>query len=297
MKTHRLLTLPLLLCTLAACSPDIQSHGNILEGRTAIIGGEAVNERLTEASRSVVVIEMVNSSGSPFGFCTATLIGTNTVLTAGHCFDKKRMPALAGFNVLFTNKYVFFQHYPQRKGLRHLIHTDYNSSGDYDHDLAVASFEGSLPEGYKPVAIDTDKDTDHSGGTVYVYGYGRAKDYTGRPTQDMLAEIGQLHRGVMKIDEQFNRFADRYWTTKEVPVFICQGDSGGPQFYHENGVLKVMGVNSAVYGPRLPNGRSSCKGIAQATKVAPFAPWIQSSRRALFSEDRSVEWALSRDER
>lgn len=283
MKSYMAL-LPGLLLTLVACSPDIRSHhAPVILDSDSIIGGEEIRERVSDAARSVVVVELTSAGGGTIAFCTGTLIGTNTVLTAGHCFDKEHLPGLAGFNIVFTDKFSAFLNTVKRKGQKWAVHTSYNSTKkEYDHDIAVGSFAGSLPKGYQPVAYDTDVEADHSDATVYVYGYGRSRDYTGRKGEDPMAYLGQLHRGVMKIDSFYNRHPDRYWTTTEVPVFICNGDSGGPQFYHENGVLKVLGVNSAVYGPKLPNGHSSCKGIGQATKVAPFADWIQKKRASFF---------------
>lgn len=272
--------LPVLFLSLLACSPDFRSHQTPLPPTSdSVIGGDEIHQRLTEAAKSVVAVEMTNHTGQVLAFCTGTLIGTNTVLTAGHCFDKELIPSIGGFNIVFTDKYSYFGNSTTRKGAKWSVHTSYNSTKkEFDHDIAVASFVGSLPEGYMPVAYDTDTKTDHSNGTVYVYGYGRSRDYTGRRNQNVMEYLGQLNRGVMQIDSNYNRHPDRYWTNPDIPIFICQGDSGGPQFYHENGVLKLMGVNSAVYGPKLPNGRTSCKGVSQATKVAPFAEWIKKTR-------------------
>ncbi|MNL23589.1 Trypsin [compost metagenome] len=82
-------------------------------------------------------------------------------------------------------------------------------------------------------------------------------------------------------DPDYNRYSDRYLTKIDSEASICQGDSGGPQFYNEKNVLKVVGVNSGVLGRQLPNGKHSCKGQGQATKVARFAPWIKKEIKAL----------------
>ncbi|KYG64490.1 hypothetical protein AZI85_03490 [Bdellovibrio bacteriovorus] len=263
---------------LIACSPDISSHDALTSAPgTSVIGGQPITERTTEASRSVILVEMTNRFGQGLGFCTGTLIGPHTVLTAGHCFDKQRLPSLSGVNIIFTTKkYSMYQRSAvARKASDWEIHPDYNSTKKlYDHDIAVVRFEVSIPDGFQPVDFDTDRRTDYSNEEVYVYGYGRSKDYTGRKNQDIYAYLGQLHRGILKIDSSYHRSDDRYWTVSGADTSICQGDSGGPQFYHKEGVLKIIGVNSAVLGPKLANGQYSCMGITQATKVGAASDWI-----------------------
>ncbi|WP_291515532.1 trypsin-like serine protease [Bdellovibrio sp. ArHS] len=276
MKKSLLLIVSTALFT--ACSPDISSHDTLIaESDSAVIGGQAITERVTEAARSVILVEMTNRWGQSLGFCTGTLIGPHSALTAGHCFDKQRLPTLSGVNIIFTNKkYSMYQRaQAQRHGVDWKIHPNYNSTRKFfDHDIAVVRFDGTIPDGFNPVAFDTDPQADYSNEEVYVYGYGRSKDYTGKRNQDIYAYLGQLHRGILKINSLYHRAEDRYWTVPGAETSICQGDSGGPQFYHKAGVLKIIGVNSAVLGPKLPNGQYSCKGVTQATKVGAASGWI-----------------------
>lgn len=270
---------------LLACSPSVSSYEQTFGAPEFLIGGQPITEQKTEAAKSVVIIKMLDRSGSALGFCSGTLIGKNTVLTAGHCFDKRRLPTLSGFNIVFTTNFSYASEYPHLKGLKYLIPSDYNHTGEFDNDIAVASFAGTVPGEYRAVNIDTDTKTDHSSQFVYVYGFGRSQDYSASKNEPNSLYMGQLHRGVMQIDKRFDRHPDRYWTTPDVPVFICQGDSGGPQFYYQNEKLKVIGVNSAVYGRHLRNGKRSCRGIAQATRVAYFANWIRNAQAALLEAE------------
>ncbi|MFS4460881.1 S1 family peptidase [Bdellovibrio sp. HCB2-146] len=247
----------------------------------SIIDGRPVKERESAASRSVVLVELLDLDNNRLGFCTGTLIEEHFVLTAAHCFDLSRIPQLRKFNILFVNALKEKSPAVTRKGTTYSLHSQFNSQSSIDHDIAVAMYQGSTPQGFAPIAYDTDSKANYSSRIVYVYGYGRTKDYTGQRGQDTWATIGELHRGVMLIDNNYNRFADRYLTQTASETFLCQGDSGGPQFYHEKGVLKLIGINSGVFGRKLANGQHSCKGMGQATKVAPFAPWIKKEVTAI----------------
>lgn len=267
--------------TLAGCG-RVQSGKFISRmQQDSIIDGRPVKERESPASRSVVLVELLTYDNNRLGFCTGTLIEEHFVLTAAHCFDISRIPQLRKFNILFVNALKEKSPAVTRKGMTYTLHSQFNSQSSIDHDIAIAMYQGSTPQGFAPVAYDTDAKANYSSRIVYVYGYGRTKDYTGQRGQNTWATIGELHRGLMLIDNNYNRFADRYLTQMASETSLCQGDSGGPQFYHEKNVLKLIGINSGVFGRKLGNGQHSCKGIGQATKVAPFAPWIKKEVTAL----------------
>ncbi|UOF02799.1 S1 family peptidase [Bdellovibrio reynosensis] len=283
MDLRKLMAGVLILCS--GCGLAIQTHENQdISGNGSIINGTPVEERVSDAAKSVVLIEMHDIQGRPLTICTATLIGPNTVLTAAHCFDKTRMRAFGGFNVIFTNNYLkTYGNALKLKGLRMALHGSYNSTKMYDHDIALGTFKGEVPEGYEPVDYDSDKAANYAHQTVYSYGFGKSQDYTGKRGERGHEYVGVLHRGVLKVAGNYNSYSDRYFLDPSTSVFICSGDSGGPQFFHEDGVLKVIGVHSAVYGTKLDNGFTSCKGRGQVTKVAPFAQWIRETESKLLT--------------
>lgn len=252
-----------------------------LNDADSIINGTRVEKRESDAARSVVMVELLDTDNRRLGFCTGTLIESNIVLTAAHCFDLRHFPSLRKFNVLFVNSLRERSAAVARRGVAYSMNAAYNREGGLDHDIAVVLFQNAAPSGFNSVRIDEDPNANYGSRNVYVYGYGRTEDYTGQKQQPEKPNPGILHRGVMLIDAEYNRFSDRYLTQAESETSLCQGDSGGPQFYHERGVLKVIGVNSGVIGRKLPNGRTSCKGQGQATKVARFAPWIKKEIKAL----------------
>ena len=247
----------------------------------SIINGTPVEKRESAAARSVVMVELLNIDNQRLGFCSGTLIDSNIVLTAAHCFDLRIFPALRKFNILFVNALNEKSPAVLRKGISYSMNASYNKDAVLDHDIAVLLFKNAAPAGFAPVPIDEDVSANYGSKTLFVYGYGRTIDYTGIPDQHEIQNPGILHRGLMTADSDYNRFPDRYLTKMESPTTLCQGDSGGPQFFNEKNVLKVVGVNSGVLGKELPNGKHSCKAQGQATKVARFAPWIKKEIKAL----------------
>lgn len=275
-KTVKLLSPLALMFTLVACNSSLNPGSSMVATaakKTGIINGETVSDRKSSAARSLVYVDFLDRSNRSVGFCTGTLIGKGVVLTAGHCFDPKVTQGLDGFRIIFDSN----SNYHVRQGRVSITHQNYNSSGGYDHDIALAFFNGEIPEGYSPVAYDQDANANYAGRDVYVYGYGRTRDLNEEGRSFFTTSSGFLHRGVLKVDQDFGRFKDRYMTDPKVATYTCYGDSGGPQFFHESGVLKVVGINSAVYGKRDKNGNTYCRGSrAQATRVAYFSSWIAS---------------------
>ncbi len=269
------------MLSLAACGPSMNSLQTQSARGSKILDGAPVNERTSPASRSVVLLEMVNRSRSPIGYCSGTLIDKNIILTAGHCFDITRTPDLAGFNILFVNSLEKKSPANTRRGVSYSLNSRYNSQKVYEHDVAVAYFRGDIPDGFSTVQIDTDTKANYSSHLVYVYGYGHTSDQ-GRFDGNSSQRFGVLHKGLMTIDNSYTRYGDRYLTSMASESFLCQGDSGGPQFHHEKGLLKQIGINSASLAVRrLPNGKFSCYAQGQATKVAPLANWIRREAQAM----------------
>lgn len=271
-----------------ACAPESSLNNEVAANQeSAILDGTMISTRTTPASRSVVYLEFLKKNGMRQSYCTATLIAKNIVLTAAHCFDSDLIPDVKSFNVVFSTQVVDFGTRISRPGVATKSHPDYNSLQRkprlYDHDIAIAMFSGDLPQGFAPVSIDSDVAADYSNADVYVYGYGRLYDYTGTPGDYGSGGGGYLRRGVMRVNATYNQTPDRYFIAPTSKNFVCQGDSGGPEFYNKGDVLKVIGVNSAAIGDLLPNGKQLCRGVSQATKVAPFASWIMNEQKKMLN--------------
>lgn len=276
MKLH-LSSMLMAVLTLSACAP-VNDYGRIDETITTdsqgIINGERVKERDTKASRSVVLFEALNSSGSVVSICTATLISNRSVLTAAHCLDKNKNPSLTGFRLAFTSsRTALGSTGEKRTGVKFVAHKDFKvTKVALTSDIAIGFFTGGIPEGYTISDYEKDPQADHKSKTVTVYGYGKTKEH-GRGI--IVGGAGKLHRTQLKIGTNFFAMPDQYEIfEKDNSSFICSGDSGGPQFLSENGIVKVIGVNSAVHGDKTWTGDIECKTKSTATKVGYFSPWI-----------------------
>ncbi len=273
MKNH-LLLIVLTIAALAACHKSNTSSWQA-DQQAAVINGSKVTSRNTNAAKSVVFIEILGPTGFVRTFCSGALVGPRSVLTASHCFDRKHVSDFTGFRVVFANQIGVTNSALIRKGLIYKQHPQYNSNNKYNYDIALAVFEGTAPAGFFPAQMDSDLKANYAGNTLYVYGYGRSRDYTGRTGQNLRDSVGVLHRGLVKVSEDYNKLGDLYLLKTSSQSHVCQGDSGGPQFYSQNGVTKIVGVTSATYGRVMQNGQHSCLEFSQAAKVAVNYDWFK----------------------
>ncbi|WP_413558148.1 S1 family peptidase [Bdellovibrio sp. HCB209] len=275
----KLILIALSTMALAACQPHGSDSLNLNE-QVGVINGTKVSARTTAAAKSVVLIEVLGPTGIARTFCSATLVGANTILTAAHCFDKKYVTDFSSFRVVFANQTGVTNSGLVRRGVFYKQHPDYNSNGRYNQDIAIAIFEGKLPYGFVPAKMDSDVGANYAKNTLYVYGYGRSRDYTGKKGENLRDSVGILHRGVVRVADDYNQLETLYLTNRVGSTsYLCQGDSGGPHFYSNNGVTKVVGVTSATYGKVLPNGQHSCMDFSQATKVAMNYSWFKREEK------------------
>lgn len=282
MKKHYTSLVIAVAALLTACAPDADYSTLEIDGNSsAIINGSKVTSRSDDGSRGVVLFLPVNSVGLAVGLCTATLISDHSVLTAAHCFDKTSK-TIAGFKIIFADhKGIATRDSLKREGRKEdvIIHQGYRKTKvGLLNDVAVAFFDGGIPDGFEPVEIERDRNVNYQNSTLNIYGYGKKRD-----SREIFAigvgSAGDLRKAVVTLNGAYGLMQDRYQImSKGNTQFICSGDSGSGQFVTVNGKPRVVGITSSVSGKKDIFGHVSCtEGRSTAMKVAFFANWIDEA--------------------
>lgn len=268
---------PLLLIILIIC---LQSSA------FALVGGRLVTERDPSGpSRSVVLVQ-IKRDGTHISSCTGTLIARNALLTAAHCFDQYLVPGANSFDVAFD---IFENGLAKRvylPGTSSKSHPRYVGSGPtpryLEFDIAVAFFEGEIPDGMAPVQIDKSLNSFYGGKTVQVFGYGRSVDYRKTSNPDPAFSTGTLRTASIKY-EMYSSIRHMYFTTNDAKTsaYLCQGDSGGPQFLVTSKGFKLIGVTSAGGAVIGGKGSMTCLTSGSVASVAPASKWIEERIKGL----------------
>ncbi len=284
------------------CGAQTENNNSAEPPSSAIVNGTSVKSE-TAASLGLVLIEFYRTSEAPgqislIGFCSGTLLGRHTVLTAAHCFDPHLLPGMTLAKVIFeterlTNspglsfdvfKSTSHPLYNSEPGIRQNVNS-YQTYLSYDHDIAILAFKGSAPNNYKIAKLASKPGANYAGQTDHVYGFGRSTEYTGEDGEQIIFSSGVLREGSVQIKDNFLKFSDRYFIQKNSKdQMTCQGDSGGPHFLESKKSKILIGVTSATLGRTLANGTKSCLEEAQVTKVNPFYYWIKSEEKKLLVE-------------
>lgn len=194
---------------------------------------EVINGLETDAYKSVVQIEMQYSSFE-FGYCTATFIKPDTLLTATHCVKgAKSVKYLNNVsNRIYTNKL-------------------YNEDGDWiQHDTAIVKFDNPVSKYIIRVSTKPLESNDQ----VILVGYG-VTDYdniNGIGYPSSRAKVGKKHQGFntyiynSELNNGIISFVGKGRTTNADGSFasLGQGDSGGALIVAGKGLIGVASAQA-----------------------------------------------------
>jgi secreted trypsin-like serine protease len=242
-----------------------QEHVPTIVNVKSVVGDKTsakiINGKLTFWYPTVGAL-LYRNANTPFGsWCTATLIGCNTVLTAAHCVAEDRET---------KNYKVFFQHAGlfDLAGKIQMQDDKYQAPGGNGSraDVAVLTLSKSI-DGIAPDHINDDRE--HAAeldGTIVGYGItnGNKLDYGLKRFGFVVAgacDASKTGKDLVCWNFVNNRASD-----------TCSGDSGGPLFLSKGRPSPVVsGVTSG--------GNVSCQAPDNAFDASVFrnSNWIKSA--------------------
>lgn len=212
----------------------IDETSEVGSARSAVVNGQ------TDTGHAAVgLLKLMTGSG--YGLCTATLIGSKTVLTAAHCV----------YGVGSATFTVGGQTYSVTKMQ---AHPSYSNQILNANDVAVVTLAQAVTS-VTPLALD--KAAPQSGQSITIVGFGI--------TNSGLSDSGTkrvAQNTISSVKTQYFSYSGAGGGTGNT----CQGDSGGPTLRSEGGKEIVVGVHSTATYP--------CGAGGNDMRVDYFYSWI-----------------------
>jgi secreted trypsin-like serine protease len=217
----------------------------------AIVGGRED----PALSRHAVMI--LNDRG---GFCSASVIAPDVLLTAAHC-----VASSAGHRVHWRDaggEPVMVE--PAAVAVHPGYVADAVKARKKSVDLALVRLAEPLPASFQPVALSA-APAPRPGETVTVAGWGVVSDAG--------ADTGGHFRSVsVGIVEPYGPSSLLLWLSsgRAAGAGACAGDSGGPVFADDGGIVAVTAFAEGASG-------RGCGALTQAVLVGPQRGWIDKT--------------------
>jgi len=223
-KIFKILTALFIVLSVISCNNDDDDNGSSGEGVCTSFDGRIINGTECKEKRSPVAsIKLEHEYGE--SLCTGTLITSDIILTAGHCFSSGE--------VFYSGKVkVGGKNY---NATQYIVHPDYDEwsglfSGLIYNDAALVKLEKSVSD-ITPVPILNSRNP-KVGNEIEIFGYGQREN----------GDYDKLYGGTMVISGMTKTHIEAYFGG--TGSNSCFGDSGGPAFLKIDGQLTVAGITS-----------------------------------------------------
>ncbi|MFP5519478.1 MAG: S1 family peptidase [Bdellovibrionia bacterium] len=291
-----------LLFLFLGCSQQI-SQMRFTKPSDKIMGGSQVPPQDFTAQSTVGIYDHLEQ-----GICTGTLIAPNIVLTAAHCLSSrpKNMRIIFHENIddTLNAREPDIKEAFVRKVSEYRIHPNYAPQQDqekYDlNDIGLIRFQGSIPEGFKPVEFLKNTNVLQKGMWVTVAGYGVTKveareiDPKNYPDFEESLKYGlvicfdtrntdciELHMEgdgtLLKAQAQISKIHHSEFSLDETKgQGTCSGDSGGPAYIKIGDKILVAGVTS--------RGSMLCNDEGVYSSTAAHGDWLSQTVNELMAK-------------
>jgi V8-like Glu-specific endopeptidase len=259
MSALRLVAVAWTLAALAACGPmpdsnlEGQKNPEYQQQRTPIVGGT-----LDSNDPAVVGIAVRTNSGY-YSFCTGTLIGTKTVVTAGHCWSPYGQ--LTPYYIVFGSSMSSPDQVVKVASSGWVRHPSYvSTNGQPQHDVSVIQLSQAVTN-VAPIGLNLVQPTHGlEGQPIRHVGFGI--------TSAGANEDGSKRQVTFPINQVTDELIESGATGEQT----CNGDSGGPGFITMDGTEVVAGLVSF--------GDKTCTQGGYDVNVATYSSWILTTMRA-----------------
>ena len=254
----------ILLLSLVFVSVNCRTTAPTSSSAVKIVGGREVSADDAAFRSTVAIIRLLPF---PSLFCTGTLIGSNTVVTAAHCQVAVGDRIAFGPQSVGTSSSVPTGVLPSIKVIKVTNHSC-ASANKYEWDLSVLTFVGPIPEGFgPPVKIVVDPILP-KGTHVLAAGFGQ-----GYADAGLDGKLRQVPLEVETDDSVSPYLIGTLGIGGARGFSTCHGDSGGPLYLETEAGLKLIGVTSFGISREGPE----CDEIAFFQKVANRSAWIEQA--------------------
>lgn len=268
----------------------------------SIIGGQRLTRNGLLGKGVVRVFIMVKTDGVHYeGFsCTGSLIGTNIVMTAAHCFlGISPENYVQSTSVSFGNDPLAECRPEIRRAEAVIVNSGFNKDNFYaGNDFTLIRIEGSAPSWTVPLPVATNFVSDLRTEDVYLAGFGKSEDADVQEqsvnplslaTVRALGPLGTIpeeQADLVRFLAGYNTGAGRFLAFDQSHgQSLCMGDSGGPALVRDNGVLKVVGVASFVI--YRDGAHPTCKEAVAHSSVSFHRQWLEENYQALMTDKSS----------